>query len=273
MWLCDILESTKDDGKYVFIITHAMITDTCYGSLLGPDWATEDLTPILSKYPNAVVFGGHLHFPIQDERSIMQKDFTSVGCGSVRYMAIEDAAYENMMGKTVMRDSYRVSSGHLCEVDAGGALRITRLDFAKNAEIKSPWTLPAPQSGGAHLSHYRPERKESAESPRFPDDFSAKAEFSEAESGYALKLTFTAAEDGDMVHHYTALISRADGSEKEYRILADFYRHASPSDMAREITLAPKDVFLRGEKLSVRIKAFNSWGKESNEKEFFLIVE
>ena len=272
-WLCKILESTQDDGKYVFIITHPMVTDTCYGSLLGPDWATEDLTPILSKYPNVVIFGGHLHFPLQDERSIMQKDFTSIGCGSVRYMAIEDAAYENMMGKTVMRDSYRVSNGHLCEVDKNGALRITRIDFANNEQIKSPWVLPAPQKDLSHIHIYRPERAESATVPYFAEDFKANATFENVDSGKKLILTFSAALDSDMVHHYTVVLSRKSGEEKEYRILSDFYRHAKPGDMASEITLSPAEKFAPGEKLFAKISAYNSWGKKSEKREFAIIVE
>ena len=50
---------------------------------------------LMNKYPQAVTFSGHLHFPINDERSIMQTNFTAIGCGSVSYMAIEDE-YNNV---------------------------------------------------------------------------------------------------------------------------------------------------------------------------------
>ena len=52
--------------------------------------------PILEKYPQAIAFGGHLHFPLNDPRSIWQASFTSFGCGSTRYMAIENGKYEGM---------------------------------------------------------------------------------------------------------------------------------------------------------------------------------
>ena len=273
LWLRDILESTKDDGKFVFIITHPMITDTCYGSLLGPDWATEDLTPILSEYQNVVVFGGHLHFPLQDERSIMQKDFTSIGCGSVRYMAIEDAAYENMMGKTVMRDSYRVSNGHLCEVDKNGALRITRIDFARNDQIKAPWIISAPQKDRSHLSLYRPERKDTASIPYFPENLNIKTACESFEDGAKITLSFSAANDADMVHHYTVTLKKENGEEKEYRILADFYRHARPENMAKEIILKPSDIFQTGETVHATICAYNSWGNKCESPVFSFVVK
>ena len=92
-WLKKTLEtvSSAEPEKPIFVITHPMIHNTCYGSNEGDEWDTEELTPILSDHPQVMVFGGHLHFPLIDERSIMQTEFTSVGCGSVRYMAIEHA--------------------------------------------------------------------------------------------------------------------------------------------------------------------------------------
>lgn len=272
-WLSDILDSVKNDGKYVFVITHPMITDTCYGSLHGPDWATEDLTPILSRHPNVVIFGGHLHYPIPDERSIMQKDFTAVGCGAVRYMAIERGEYENMSGKSTMKDSYRVSTGHLCEVDKNGALRFIRIDFTHNAQIKEPWVLPSPKADSSHLSVYTRARGDKASAPNFGEDFAAKTSFAETEEGEKFSLSFSAARDEDLVHHYVVTLTRENGEEKEYRILADFYRHANPANMAKKVTLAPADFFTRGEKLSASIVAYNSWNKTSESKQISFIVE
>ena len=105
-----------DPERYVILNTHPMIENTCYGSLLGTptgiaqsdiwqasdNWATRDLTSILQKYPQVVTFGGHLHFPLNDPRSLWQGDFTSLGCGSTRYMAIENGKYEDMSSATVM---------------------------------------------------------------------------------------------------------------------------------------------------------------------------
>lgn len=272
-WLANILESAKNNGKYVFVITHPMITDTCYGSLHGPDWATEDLTPILSKYPNVVIFGGHLHYPLPDERSIMQREFTSVGCGAVRYMAIEQAGYENMSGKTTMRDSWRVSTGHLCEVDKNGAVRFNRIDFVHDSLIKEPWVIPAPKVDGSHLSVYTRARADKAGTPYFSEDFASKTAFEETEGGKKFALTFSAAHDEDLVHHYVVTLKRENGEGKEYRILADFYRHEIPANMAKEITLSPADVFASGEKIFLSITAQNSWGKTSAPAEVSFVVE
>lgn len=274
-WFRASLEKAAEDsvGRYIFVSTHPMIYDTCYGSTLGNIWDTEDLTDILSEYPNVVVFGGHLHFPLNDERSIMQTDFTSVGCGAVRYMAIEDAEYENMVGKTVMRDSWRFSQGLLCELDKNGALRITRIDFYNKSKIKEPWTLLPPSDDRSHLLSYRKDRAKESKAPYFAENFSSDVNFFDAEGGKKISLSFSAACAEDMVHHYIINISSKDSGEKEYRVLADFYRHPYPADMAKTVLLVPQNIFRIGEKICVKIRAVGSFGKESEVKSSYFVVK
>ena len=112
--LAEITEENPD--QFVFVLTHPMIEGTVYGSDLGTYWATSDITDILSKYPQVVTFGGHLHFPLNDPRSIMQTTFTSLGCGSVRYMAIENGGYEDMASATTMNDKDEFSQGCSCRL-------------------------------------------------------------------------------------------------------------------------------------------------------------
>lgn len=112
--------TAENPDQFVFVLTHPMIYDTVYGSDLGTYWYTKDLTEILNKYPQAVTFSGHLHFPLNDPRSIMQTGFTSLGCGSVRYMAIEAGQYEDMAGNTTMLDKDEFSQGLLVQIDGDG---------------------------------------------------------------------------------------------------------------------------------------------------------
>lgn len=262
-WLSNILDGIEDN-KYTFIITHPMIKDTCYGSLhKGEGWATEDLTPILSKHNNVVIFGGHLHYPIVDERSIMQKEFTSIGCGAVKYMAIETGGYENMSGPSTMIDSIEVSSGHLCEVDKNGNVRFTRLDFANNSEIKEPWIIPAPKKDLSHLAYYGPNRMDKATCPYFSNDFSYYINYDKENK---LSISFSTGNDEDFVHHYTVDLLVNGQFVKQYKILTDFYRHPNPSEMSKTIALDTKQEFNQGETLEFKIIAYNSWQRASEEK-------
>lgn len=272
-WFESALEKAEKEnpGKYIFVSTHPMIYDTCYGSTLGNVWDTDDLTGILSKHKNVVIFGGHLHFPLNDERSIMQTSFTSIGCGSVRYMAIEDAAYENMASKTTMHDRYSFSQGLLCEVDKNGALSVTRIDFYNKSKIKEPWIIPAPAEDGSHLALYGKNRCENSEAPYFPDDFVLETEFYGESEEKKLRITFTAAKSYDMVHHYKIEVSSNRSCKSEYRVLSDFYRHPSVCDMSKTVTFLTREPFCRGDFVTVDITAVDSFGKEAFLKKNFLV--
>ena len=68
-WLARELEKASKDtpDKPIFVMTHNQPKDTCYGS---EDWGDSSLNEVMSKYPNAVIFSGHSHDSILDERSI-----------------------------------------------------------------------------------------------------------------------------------------------------------------------------------------------------------
>ncbi len=70
---------------------HAMIEGTTLGSNYGNYWATnsKELYDTLAQYPQLITFGSHLHYPLQDERSIYQGDFTSVETASVYFASLE----------------------------------------------------------------------------------------------------------------------------------------------------------------------------------------
>lgn len=70
-WLARELEKASKDtpDKPIFVMTHNQPKDTCYGS---EDWGDSSLNEVMSKYPNAVIFSGHSHYSILDERPIAQ---------------------------------------------------------------------------------------------------------------------------------------------------------------------------------------------------------
>ena len=87
-WLDNRLKAITEaePEKFVIVNTHPMIENTVYGSLLGTPmgkaisdiwesgdtWATRTISDVLAKYPQVITFGGHLHFPLNDPRSIWQ---------------------------------------------------------------------------------------------------------------------------------------------------------------------------------------------------------
>lgn len=71
-------------GRPFFVAQHPHPCGTCHGELA---WGRDggESTRILSAYPNAVVFSGHSHYVLSDERTVWQQAFTSIGAGSLRY--------------------------------------------------------------------------------------------------------------------------------------------------------------------------------------------
>ena len=255
-WLEDCLQeiTEKDPDHYILFLTHPMIYGTCYGSVLqdtytrmGDYWSTKELSEILSRYPQVITFGGHLHFPLNDPRSIWQGAFTAVGTASTSYMAIDNGNYEDMATVTVMKGAGKCSQGLLLQFDKKGNARLTRMDFHNKAVIGEPWELGAPRKDLSHLGRYRHEDMKTRNTP--PTVSSAQFEDG--------KLCFAAGKDDEFVHHYRITLSKDGGQVALKKILADFYNVPLPSQMKDSFEL-PLDGLDKGE-YTASIVAVDSW--------------
>ena len=102
------LEKATEDapGKPIFVFTHVPPRWTCYSTWVefeSEAWAMKVLNPVLNKYPQAVVFGGHSHYPLGDPRSIHQganpnssrnNFYTSINTASTTYSEINPGAVD-----------------------------------------------------------------------------------------------------------------------------------------------------------------------------------
>ena len=261
--LAKITAETPD--HYVFVITHPMIYGTVYGSDLSLStlyWYTKDLTNILDKYPQVVTFGGHLHFPINDERSIMQGGFTSLGCGSVQYMALENGNYDDMASATTMPDNQQVSSGYLVQVDASGNVRFIRMDFQNHKTIKDPFVIEAPKADKTHLDKYTKDRANTNKTPVVADNAITVSD----DNQEVLKVTvkFLAATDDDLIHHYVLEVKENGALLETHKILTDFYRAPQVANMKAEYEVEIDEGLSRGAKYDICLTAYDSWGAASN---------
>ena len=275
-WLDETLETitTEDPGAPVFVLVHPMIYDTAYGSTLEVStqccWYTTELTDILSQYPQVIALSGHLHFTVNDERCIMQTDFTTIGCGSTSYMAVMNGGYENMSSATVMNDAQQVSDGYLFLVDSKGNVKVVRMDFSNKSETKEPWIIPAPEANKSHLNFYRTDRKYNdnpapvfgTENVIYIDNVAKNA------SGYLPKFCWQSATDDDMVFLYEVSIMNESGVViQKWKFLSDYYRVTDAKDMKTEYSVQNR---IAGGRLSfdteytIRIIAFDCWENASD---------
>jgi len=248
----------KDPDRYVLLLTHPMIYGTCYGSVLqdtytrmGDYWSTKELSEILSRYPQVITFGGHLHFPLNDPRSIWQGAFTAVGTASTSYMAIDNGNYEDMATVTVMKGAGNFSQGLLLQFDKKGNARLTRMDFFNKATIGEPWELGAPRADGSHLRRYNHETLRARNTP----PTLSSAQFQDG------KLCFAAGKDDEFVHHYRITLIKDGEPVVTKKILADFYKVPLPSQMKESYEL-PLDGLEEGE-YTASIVALDSWDAQS----------
>lgn len=254
--------TSAEPDKYVILITHPMIKNTVYGSRLGEEggiwssslshyWATDALTPVLKKYPQVIVFGGHLHFPLNDPRSVWQGDFTVFGCGSVRYMAIENGKYEDMSSATVMKDCNDFSQGNLLQFDSNGNMRVLRMDFWNKDVIGEPVVSSYPTSDKSHLTKYNHTTRSLANAAPVLSTLDVDVTDGVATAKWA------AGTDDEFVHHYVLTLKKGGTVVTTKKILADFYKSAKTSGMKKEWTRSLGNVTDGTYELT--LEAYDSW--------------
>ncbi len=267
-WLKGMLDklTQENPNQYVFVSCHCPAPDTVYGSMsdqdAGPWGASKELNAILKDYPQVVLFSGHTHYAINDERTINQSTYTQVQSGSVSDLDVEKGYLESgnvpLSGGIANRRAQ--SQGELIEVDGAGRIRITRIDFARAKQIKDYWYLDACSADGSHLGRYTTETRVAANTaPAFAED--AEAEVIEL-SQSSVKITYPVAQDDDMVYSYTVAILDANGSElTSVKTLSPWYLYPDLSDLPRTRTLELD--FPIAYPYTVKITAYDSFGGES----------
>ena len=262
-WLDETLAqiTAADPTTYVYVMTHLLMQDTCYGSSRGFFYATDDVTAVLRKYPQVVTFGGHLHYPLNEDRSIMQTTFTSMETATLSDMLIDGFDCSNVR-KTKTDGNRNFAQGLLIQQDEAGNLRVTRMDFWNGAEIGEPWYLDAPSADEGHLMRYTAERANIPSKPMLAGEISTAYESTE-EGTTRLKLTFDAARYDGVVRAYTVTLTAESGETVcQYRHMTDFYRYPQYTDMPRRVEILIEDI--TPGRYAIGITAHDCWGNTGN---------
>lgn len=247
-WLEKELEKASKDsnGKPIFVTTHNQPKDTCYGS---DEWGDSSLNDVLSKYPNAVLFGGHSHYSVLDERTIWQGEYTVIQTQSLSYIELEKGKENG----TIPPNSDENPMGYIMEF-TDDEIKIHRISFdgsEMGVERKADmlWTLPLPYENDGKYSF---ENRANINKAPVITDTTGKI----AVNGENIELTFTAGEDDDFVHSYKVVID--DNDEKLF--FSDYYNGIE--NMKKSVTLQLKS---DNKKHTYRIFAIDSWGAESED--------
>ena len=259
-WLAGELAAARADapGRFIFVYMHPQIANTTWCSDYA--YACYNVYDVLADYPEAVAFTGHYHTPNITNTTIYQKDFTVVNPGNVAFMCIE-GGYLDMDGLKVA-ESYSISNGMLVQADANGNLRLTRINFNSGKMIKDYLYIDAPDlENKTHLRRYDPDEiAETNAAPAFPAD----AAVSVKREANALAVTFTAAQDDEMVQHYEFTVRGIpSGMLTSAKAYSDFYLYDRVADFPKEYTKKIPTYYMSDTEYEVTITAVDSYGKKS----------
>jgi predicted phosphodiesterase len=196
--------------KPIFVFHHIPSLNTCYGST---PWGQDVLTPILSRYPQAIVFAGHSHSTIGEPRSIHQNKFTAVNTGSVAYCEMEPGV---LTVGTYPENNQKVLEGLIMNILANGNVEIERWDTFRNEEILPRWLVEAPHDG-SNFTY-----KKAHPMPQFADGIKPEVKL----NGTTCEVTFPQATDDEVVFLYAVEIVVPDNlneSVASQRIFSQFY--------------------------------------------------
>ncbi|NDV47397.1 hypothetical protein D0T49_10100 [Paludibacter sp. 221] len=232
-------------GKPIFVFTHVPLKYTCYSSWPGegdgtswPTWSMKVLNPIVNQYPQAVVFGGHSHFPIGDPRSIHQgvnpesdkkNFFTGINTGSTTYSEIHKPSVD--AGIHPEKYDY-VTEGMILTAQPNGDIKIQRYDTYRNKEMhpEKPWVLKAPHDGSMFEYADIRDKDDNVNNFTLRDGLPAPVFAQNAVvtisdvSMSSVKVTFPQATDNENVFRYTINIKNTTGSVvKTFSKFSQFY--------------------------------------------------
>ena len=205
----------RDNKKPIFVLTHYPPANTVCGSLKKE---TDPLTEMFKKYPQVISFSGHTHYPLEDERSIWQKEYTAITTSTLCYGCMNDRPFNSV--NSILPFAREVLQMMYMELYSD-RLVIRRYSVANNCEIKpdKPWIVPLPfDPANAPYSFER--RAAERKAPEFPADAKTLLRY---DFGFIF-LIFDKALHDDFVQYYRVKISENGKTIFDEHYVSDFYR-------------------------------------------------
>jgi 3',5'-cyclic AMP phosphodiesterase CpdA len=251
-WLGEQLEQAeKDDPKKpIFVFLHQPMKNTVFGSEWGTEINGELLYNTLKEYPQVINFSGHTHYPLDDPRTIHQKDFTSVGTSSVSYMWTE-AGY--LQGE-LPPGCEKISQGLIVEVYKNKVV-IKRRDFHKNDWTGKPWEIKLP----VQKKKFEYTETRDQINPTFPKEASISI-VKENTAANSLEIKFSQAVDNLLLHSYkvTAKEKETGKTVTEYKAFSEYYNDPVPKWLSLPVQgLKPGTTYV------IKVTALDAFGNES----------
>ena len=252
MWLKKELDKAVKDtpDKPVFVMHHEHVKYTVYGSFDEDGWGKILFAELLKKYPNVVDFSGHSHYPVNDPRSVWQKEYTAIGTGSLKYTELTVDGEQK-----IHPDSYGSCANFLIvEADKDNNIRIFGVDILAE-KILCEYYLKNPANKNNREYTYEKQLARSL-SPVFSKD--AEIVLSEEDGFYKAEYPKAESSDGMPVFIYRVYIEAEDGKIlKERKTIPTYYLYKIKDKLVTHIGRLPKG------KIKIRIVAETPYGIKS----------
>ncbi|MFJ3251506.1 chitobiase/beta-hexosaminidase C-terminal domain-containing protein [Streptomyces sp. NPDC086771] len=275
--LAEITADRAYKGKPVLVQGHRPTTGT---TMDGQQASNPRLAEDLSAFPQAILFSGHSHLNINDDRSIHQRDFTSVNDGSMSYVEV-DHGYQAVT-EDGLADRFETPTAQALFVEVyKDRTEIARVNMAADkhdiytgGQWSANWQPPYASAGTLAGSTWTVRLKGSTNQQikdnfRYTDTarntvapkFTTRRPLSlvrDAEGGTALRIA--QAEDDQMVHHYDVGITDATtgASVVSSKVLSDFTFTPRPNTLDIPVPGA-----VRGHRYVARVVAVDAYGNAS----------
>ena len=251
------------EKKPIFITTHFNAKDTVYGAEY---FFAKSLRELFNKYQNIIHFSGHSHYSLIDERSIWQKEFTSIQTQSISYTEL-DPGFENGIYPCDEYGNIQIAGknymGLIMDVNEDNC-QIQRISFEEGKFYGVPWIIDIPINKN-NFRYTNEKRFKERKAPFFifkkEDDKKIIFEKDEKiQNGLIIK--FISAFHDNFVHKYK--IELENIKTKEIRNIfyaSDFY--LLPEDRKNFLRFNFKTNDLEKGEYKLKIYAIESFGKVS----------
>lgn len=251
-WLKKQLDAAVADtpDKPVFLMHHEHVKYTVYGSSGFDGWGHPVFTEILKKYPNVVDFSGHSHYPINDPRSLWQKEYTAIGTGSLKYVELT-VDNKRCVHPPTHKDC---ATFWIIEADKNGNLHLMGIDCEAEQMICEYYLdNPADQNNREYTTEKQLAR---SKTPVFSDD--ADITLKKQEGKYTAVYPKAESTDGMPVFIYRVSVINKKGKEiANGKTVPSYYLYRSEDIITTDLGALPKG------KYEVRIVAENTFGMQS----------
>ncbi|RPF47387.1 3',5'-cyclic AMP phosphodiesterase CpdA [Hydrogenoanaerobacterium saccharovorans] len=250
-WLKQQIDNAiaSDPNKPIFVFSHIPAINTNY---MSDGWGNSELRNFLNSYPQVILFAGHTHCPLEDERSIDQTDFTSVATCTLSYTELENGKVNG----SVPPRADEVAQGLIVDV-TDSTVDIKKWDFHNDEQIKDDWMIDLPISKTDFI--YGNTRADSRSAPEFAEGSSITVTNVTQNTA---SFTVPQGVHDDFVHSYRVKVINQTTNQVTSNQLwfSDFYLGIPQMAPTQTFTVSGLS---KGTKYRVEIAAIESFGKES----------